>query len=95
MPGGPHGMAHAASHGPLFFPLRPAEDHLVALCYPRNMSQPVKLSDNLVLDARIAVVAFGDLTVKGDKIVATSFTHNLETTKRSLQKIPRYGCNEV
>src|ERR1035441_7237697 len=26
----------------------------VALCYPMIMSQPVKLSDNLVLDARLA-----------------------------------------
>ena len=29
----------------------------VALCYPRRMSQPVKLSDELVLDARIAAEA--------------------------------------
>ena len=26
----------------------------VALCYPQAMSQPVKLSDSLVLDARLA-----------------------------------------
>ncbi len=45
----------------------------------------------LQMDARIAIVAFGDLTVKGDKIVATGFTRNLETTKTSLQKIPRYS----
>jgi hypothetical protein len=30
------------------------DSHVVALCYPRIMSQPVKLSDNLVLDARLA-----------------------------------------
>lgn len=45
----------------------------------------------LRMDSRIAIVAFGDLTVKGDKIVATSFTPRLETTKASLQKIPRYS----
>lgn len=28
--------------------------YAVALCYPTNMSQPVKLSDSLVLDARLA-----------------------------------------
>ncbi len=46
---------------------------------------------NLQMDSRIAVVAFGDLTVKGDKIVATGFSRNIETTKNSLQKIPRYS----
>jgi Mg-chelatase subunit ChlD len=45
----------------------------------------------LQMDARIAIVAFGDLTVRGDKIVATSFTPHIETTKSSLQKIPRYS----
>ncbi|OQY81312.1 MAG: hypothetical protein B6D41_19850 [Chloroflexi bacterium UTCFX4] len=45
----------------------------------------------LQMDARIAIVAFGDLTVKGDKIVATSFTANMQTTKNSLQKIPRFS----
>lgn len=45
----------------------------------------------LQMDSRIAIVAFGDLTVRGDKIVATGFTRNLETTKSSLQKIPRYS----
>lgn len=45
----------------------------------------------LQMDSRIAIVAFGDLTVKGDKIVATSFTSNLETTKNSLKKIPRFS----
>ncbi|MCG3141833.1 MAG: hypothetical protein HDKAJFGB_03167 [Anaerolineae bacterium] len=45
----------------------------------------------LQMDSRIAIVAFGDLTVKGDKIVATSFTDNLQTTKNSLQKIPRFS----
>lgn len=45
----------------------------------------------LEMDARIAIVAFGDLTVRGDKIVATSFTDNVQTTKNSLQKIPRFS----
>lgn len=45
----------------------------------------------LQLDARIAVVAFGDLTVRNDKIVATGFSRNIETTKNSLQKIPRFS----
>ena len=51
---------------------------------------------SLRLDHRIAIVAFGDLTVTGDRIVATKFTNNLETTKESLAKIPRYsgGGNE-
>jgi hypothetical protein len=31
-----------------------AVDKKVAICYLRNMSQPVKLSDGLVLDARLA-----------------------------------------
>lgn len=45
----------------------------------------------LQMDARIAIVAFGDLTVRGDKIVATGFTDNVQTTKNSLQKIPRFS----
>lgn len=45
----------------------------------------------LQMDSRIAIVAFGDLNVRGDKIVATAFTRSLETTKSSLQKIPRYS----
>lgn len=50
----------------------------------------------LRLDHRIGIVAFGDLTVEGDRIVATKFTNNIETTKESLSKIPRYsgGGNE-
>jgi len=45
----------------------------------------------LEMDSRLAIVAFGDLSVKGDKIVATGFTSNLQTTKNSLQKIPRFS----
>ena len=48
------------------------------------------------IDWRIAVVGFGDLTVEGDKIVATSFGRNVEVIKKSLREIPRYagGGNE-
>lgn len=45
----------------------------------------------LQMDSRIAIVAFGDLNVKSDKIVATGFTRSLDTTKSSLQKIPRFS----
>jgi len=45
----------------------------------------------LQMDSRIAIVAFGDLTVKTDKIVATGFTSQIETTKNSLKKIPRFS----
>jgi Mg-chelatase subunit ChlD len=44
----------------------------------------------LQLQHRIAVVAFGDLRVRGDKIVRTDFTSNVEVTKKSLKNIPRY-----
>ena len=46
---------------------------------------------SLDLNQRTAVVAFGDLTVRGDKIVATGFTDKVEVTKQSLMKIPRYS----
>lgn len=42
------------------------------------------------MDWRIAIVAFGDLTVPGDKIVATGFSNGIEATKLALRKIPRY-----
>jgi Mg-chelatase subunit ChlD len=45
----------------------------------------------LQMDSRIAIVAFGDLSVRTDKIVATGFTSNIETTKLSLQKVPRFS----
>jgi hypothetical protein len=50
----------------------------------------------LSLDYRVAIVAFGDLTVPGDKIETTAFTSKVEVIKRSLQIIPRYygGRNE-
>lgn len=50
----------------------------------------------LGLDYRIAVVAFGDIRVPGDKIVQTAFTNDVATTKKSLNNIPRYsgGGNE-
>jgi hypothetical protein len=45
----------------------------------------------LGLDHRVAIVAFGDLTVKHDKIVATGFMQNAGAIKQSLLKIPRYS----
>jgi hypothetical protein len=45
----------------------------------------------LKLDYRIAIVAFGDLTVPGDKIVSTEFSGKIETIKKSLRNIPRFG----
>lgn len=48
------------------------------------------------LDHRIAVIAFGDLRVRGDRIERTAFTANIETTRQSLRHIPRFsgGGNE-
>lgn len=45
----------------------------------------------LQLQHRIAIVAFGDLKVRGDKIVRTDFTAKVEVTKKSLSSIPRYN----
>lgn len=41
------------------------------------------------VDWRIAIVAFGDLTVRGDKIEATAFSASVGTVRAWLQKIPR------
>jgi len=50
----------------------------------------------LGLDHRMAVVAFGDLTVPEDRISVVKFTDRIETIKSALRKIPRYsgGGNE-
>ena len=50
----------------------------------------------LNLEHRVAIVAFGDLTVPGDKIEVADFMTDVETIKASLRKIPRYsgGGNE-
>jgi Mg-chelatase subunit ChlD len=50
----------------------------------------------LQLNQRIALVAFGDLTEPGDKIVATDFTDKLEVIKLRLQRIPHFhgGANK-
>lgn len=52
--------------------------------------------DALGLDYRVGIVAFGDLTVPDDRIVATPFMTKLEMIKKTLRKIPRYsgGGNE-
>ena len=48
------------------------------------------------IDWAAAVVGFGDLTVEGDRIVATSFSSNVERVKTLLRGVPRYsgGGNE-
>jgi uncharacterized protein (DUF58 family) len=43
----------------------------------------------LRLNQRIAIVSFGDLTVRGDKIQNTAFTTRVEVTQKSLKNIPR------
>jgi len=50
----------------------------------------------LNLSLRVAIVAFGDLTVFGDRIEATAFTSKVEVAKKSLANIPQYsgGGNE-
>jgi len=50
----------------------------------------------LQLNHRIAIVAFGDLTEPGDKIVATDFTHKIDVVKLSLQRMPHFhgGANK-
>jgi hypothetical protein len=40
-------------------------------------------------DWRVAILAFGDLTVAGDTIVATSFIGSVRTLKHSLGRLPR------
>lgn len=46
---------------------------------------------SLNLDSRVAIIAFGDLKVPGDKIVKTAFTSKVEVIKKSLRNIPRFG----
>jgi Mg-chelatase subunit ChlD len=48
------------------------------------------------IDWQIAIVGFGDLTVEGDKIVATTFSRNVEVIKQALLEIPHNsgGSNE-
>lgn len=38
---------------------------------------------------RVAIVAFGDLTISGDKISTTTFTSSVQTIKSLLRKLPR------
>jgi hypothetical protein len=45
----------------------------------------------LGLSQRVAVVAFGDLTVPGDEITVFNFAEDIETIKRTLVNIPRYS----
>lgn len=48
------------------------------------------------IDWAAAVIGFGDLTVEGDRIVATPFSSNTERVKALLRGLPRYsgGGNE-
>jgi Mg-chelatase subunit ChlD len=48
------------------------------------------------IDWAAAVVGFGDLTVEGDRIVATPFSSSADRVKRLLRGLPRYsgGGNE-
>lgn len=66
-------------------------DGLLATC-----SHFVEEFAKLGLDYKIAVVAFGDLTVPGDTIEATDFTDQIEVIKKSLVNVPRNsgGGNE-
>lgn len=46
---------------------------------------------DLGMSHRVAVVAFGDLTVPGDDIVTFDFTDDIRKVKRTLAGVPRYG----
>jgi uncharacterized protein YegL len=43
------------------------------------------------LSWQAAVVGFGDLRVKGDRIVATGFSRDVERVKNWLRRVPRFG----
>lgn len=45
----------------------------------------------LGLDHRVAIVAFGDLTMPGEHVVSTPFMTQLEAVRKTLAKIPRFG----
>jgi Mg-chelatase subunit ChlD len=66
-------------------------ESLLATC-----SRFVEDFNALHLNHRIAIVSFGDLRVRGDRIQNTAFTANVEITKKSLRNIPRNsgGGNE-
>lgn len=46
---------------------------------------------DLGMNYRMAIVAFGDLNVKRDKIMATGFTENVEVVQKNLRNIPRFS----
>lgn len=46
---------------------------------------------DLGMNYRMAIVAFGDLNVKRDKIMATGFTENVEIVQKNLRNIPRFS----
>jgi hypothetical protein len=43
------------------------------------------------IDWQVAIVGFGDLTVRGDRIVATGFSSEVATVRSRLQRIPRFS----
>src|SRR5262249_28654759 len=61
-------------------------DGLLATCHGF-----VDVLGSLQLSQRIAVVAFGDLTIPGDDIAVFGFTDNVERVKATLRGIPRYS----
>ncbi len=62
----------------------------------KTCSEFVNDFSQLGLDHQIAVVAFGDLTILGDKIDVFPFTRNVQSVHGFLSNIPRNsgGCNE-
>lgn len=61
-------------------------DGLLATCN-RFVDELAKLT----LAHRLAVIAFGDLTVPGDDITVFNFADDLGAVKKTLSSIPRYG----
>lgn len=43
------------------------------------------------VDWRVAIVAFGDLRVEGDRIVATGYMDHVENVQASLRRVPRFS----
>jgi Mg-chelatase subunit ChlD len=83
-------------------PLAARADVVLAIDTTGSMSDKIdgllktleKFAETLVqkqIDWRLAIFAFGDLTVTGDKIVNVGFTRSLEAVRRSLKSIPRFS----
>lgn len=61
-------------------------DGLLATC-----SRFVDELGKLALSHRLAIIAFGDLTVPGDDITVFPFTQDIERVKATLRTVPRYS----